>query len=86
MAKSASEFCHQRSSPMLLLVGTDDRTVLPRNSYRLADKLKQHGNSVELVEFDGYGHVAMVAKLAKPLRGEGALLAPITKFIEKYRD
>ena len=72
--------------PMLLLVGTDDRTVLPRNSYRLADKLKQHGNSVELVEFDGYGHVAMVAKLAKPLRGQGALLAPITTFIEKYQD
>ncbi|HBX59083.1 MAG TPA: alpha/beta hydrolase [Methylophaga sp.] len=72
--------------PMLLLVGTDDRTVLPRNSYRLADKLKQHGNSVELVEFDGYGHVAMVAKLAKPLRGQGALLAPITTFIEKHQD
>lgn len=72
--------------PMLLLVGNDDRTVLPRNSFRLADRLKQHGNSVKLIEFNGYGHVAMVAKLAKPLRGNGALLTPIVSFIEQHRD
>ena len=72
--------------PMLLLVGNDDRTVLPRNTHHLADKLEQYGNEVEVKEFEGYGHVAMVAKLARPLRGEGALLTPIAQFVARYRD
>ncbi|WP_292360934.1 MULTISPECIES: alpha/beta hydrolase [unclassified Methylophaga] len=78
-------FIREDHPPTLLLVGKNDRTVLPRNSYRLAEKLKKHGNSVELVEFNNYGHVAMVAKLAKPLRGDGALLRPIVNFVEKHR-
>lgn len=79
-------FVGEGHPPTLLLVGNNDRTVLPRNSYRLADKLKKYDNSVELVEFNDYGHVAMIAKLAKPLRGNGALLAPIVSFVEKHRD
>lgn len=71
--------------PILLMVGDKDRTVLPRNSYRFAEKLKQYGNNVELVELSNYGHVAMVAKLAKPLRGDGALLTPIVDFVEQHR-
>lgn len=67
--------------PMLLLVGNDDRTVLPRNSRHLADKIQENGGKVSLVEFDDYGHVAMVAKLAKPLRGEGRLLQTIRDFV-----
>lgn len=78
-------FVGEAHPPTLLLVGNNDRTVLPRNSYRFAEKLKQYGNDVELVELSDYGHVAMVAKLAKPLRGDGALLAPIVSFVEQHR-
>lgn len=78
-------FVGEDHPPTLLLVGNNDRTVLPRNSYRFAEKLKQYGNDVELVELSNYGHVAMVAKLAKPLRGDGALLAPIVSFVELHR-
>lgn len=78
-------FVGEDHPPTLLLVGNNDRTVLPRNSYRFAEKLKQYGNDVELVELSDYGHVAMVAKLAKPLRGDGALLAPIVSFVEQHR-
>lgn len=70
--------------PMLLLVGGKDSTVLPRNSYRLAEKLAENGNAVELVSFEDFGHVAMVAKLARPLRGEGDLLLPIIRFIRQH--
>jgi len=70
--------------PMLLLVGEKDSTVLPRNSYRLAEKLTENGNTVELVRFEDYGHVAMVAKLARPLRAEGDLLQPIVRFIRQH--
>ncbi|THK40821.1 alpha/beta hydrolase [Methylophaga sp. SB9B] len=78
-------FVGEDHPPTLLLVGNNDRTVLPRNSYRFAEKLKQYGNDVELIELSNYGHVAMVAKLAKPLRGDGALLAPIVSFVEQHR-
>ncbi len=71
--------------PMLLMVGERDLTVWPRNSYHLADKIAQQGGEVELLKFPDYGHVSMVAKLAKPLRGDGALLKPILAFIDKHR-
>ncbi|MDT8311956.1 MAG: alpha/beta hydrolase [Methylophaga sp.] len=71
--------------PMLLMVGERDLTVWPRNSYRLADKLTEQGGEVTLLKFPDYGHVSMVAKLAKPLRGNGELLQPILAFIDKHR-
>lgn len=71
--------------PMLLMVGERDLTVWPRNSYRLADKIAEQGGDVQLLKFASYGHVSMVAKLAKPLRGDGAILQPILAFIDKHR-
>lgn len=70
--------------PMLLLVGEDDRTVLPKNSYNLAAKIREKGGNVQLETFDEYGHVAMVAKLAKPLRGEGQMLQIIKDFVSRH--
>lgn len=70
--------------PMLLLVGEDDLTVLPKNSHNLAAKIREKGGNVELEAFDDYGHVAMVAKLAKPLRGEGELLSVIKDFVSRH--
>jgi len=70
--------------PMLLLVGEDDLTVLPKNSYNLAAKIREKGGYVQLEAFEDYGHVAMVAKLAKPLRGEGRLLQVIKDFVSRH--
>lgn len=67
--------------PMLLLVGEDDGTVWPRNTYNLAQKIRAAEGRVEVVRYPGWGHVDMVAKLAKPLRGDGALLDRIADFI-----
>lgn len=77
------EFVTGQHPPMLLMVGLDDLTVWPRNSIRLAQKLEAQGSNVQLVQLEGYGHVAMVAKLARPLRGDGALLKPIVEFINQ---
>lgn len=71
--------------PMLLMVGERDLTVWPRNSFRLAEKVAAAGGEVVLQKFPDYGHVAMVAKLAKPLRGDGAILQPILEFIDLHR-
>lgn len=70
--------------PMLLLVGNNDLTVWPKNSRHLAAEIRENNGNVKLVEFEDYGHVAMVAKLARPLRGDGRLLDTITTFIHRH--
>lgn len=78
------EFVTGKNQPMLLLVGLKDGTVWPRNTFNLAAKIKSKGSTVEVVEFAKYGHIDMVSKLAKPLRGNGELLKPIVDFINSH--
>lgn len=77
-------FADGKNPPMLLLVGLKDDTVLPRNSFNLATKIKQNGGNVQVVEFAHYGHIDMVAKLAKPLRQEGSLLKAMVSFVNAH--
>ena len=77
-------FVDGKNPPILLAVGQKDSTVWPRNTVNLAKKIKENNGLVEVVEFEKYGHVDMVAKLAKPLRGDGALLNAITRFIDSH--
>jgi Prolyl oligopeptidase family len=69
---------------MLLLVGKQDTKVWPRNTYHFADKIKAAGGAVEVAEFANYGHIDMVAKLAKPLRGDDELLNTVIVFLQKH--
>lgn len=74
-------FVDGKNPPMLLAVGKKDGTVWPRNTYNMAEKIKMNKGSVKVVEFESYGHIDMVAKLAKPLRGDGELLKAVADFI-----
>ena len=75
-------FVDGKSPPMLLAVGKKDGTVWPRNSYNLAQKIKNNNGLAQVITFENYGHIDMVAKLAKPLRGGGELLKAINDFIK----
>lgn len=79
-----TEYVTGKNQPILLLVGIKDGTVWPRNTFNLAMKIKAKGGPVEVVKFSTYGHIDMVAKLAKPLRGNGELLEPIIDFINSH--
>ena len=74
-------FVNGKHPPMLLVVGKKDGAVWPRNTYNMAEKIKKNNGLVKLVEFENYNHIDMVAKLAKPLRGDGELLKAVTDFI-----
>ena len=76
-------FVTGNNPPMLLLVGTADDTVWPKNTYNLAAKIKAAGGPVQVIEYPGWGHIDMVAKLAKPLRDE-SLLKAIADFIRQH--
>lgn len=54
--------------PALLMTGTADVTVLPRNAQVLAAALANLGRPVRLHEYPGVGHADLVAALAVPLR------------------
>lgn len=69
--------------PMLLLVGTKDNTVWPKNTYNLAAKIRAKGGPVEVKEFAGYSHIDMAAKLARPIRDQ-VMLSSITSFISRH--
>lgn len=78
------EFVTGKNQPLLLLVGLKDGSVWPRNTFNLTAKIKAKGGDVQKVEYPTFGHIDMVAKLAKPLRGDGVLLKPIVEFINTH--
>jgi acetyl esterase/lipase len=75
-------FARADAPPMLLLTGTDDTTVYPRNSINLAHKLRKAGASVEIKEYQGIKHVPILLALAKPLRSWAPALDDVTSFFK----
>ena len=65
----------------LLIHGTDDDTVWPRNSERLADRLRESGIDVQLRLYDGVGHARVVAAMASPLDGLAKTADDVIAFV-----
>ena len=68
-------FVSPAAPPMLLVHGARDRTVLPRNSARLAGTLRSAGCTAEERIYPVIGHKLLVAALAFPQR----FLAPVLR-------
>lgn len=77
-------FVDGKNPPILLAVGKRDRTVLPFNTDHMANKILEKQGAVEVATFNDYDHVDMVAKLAKPLRGDGKLYRTVLDFLAKH--
>ena len=74
-------FARADAPPMLLVHGTADRVVMPYNSRRLAERLKQLGAPVTLRMYSGVNHTDTVASLAGALRGRTPALAESSRFL-----
>jgi acetyl esterase/lipase len=79
-ASQPINFVTPGAPPMLLATGDDDTTVLPRNSQRLAEKLRQAGNQVELITYAGVGHATIVGAFAAPL----GFIAPVKQDVLRF--
>lgn len=66
--------------PFLLITGDSDGTVYPRNSQRLAERLKAVGARAELVLLPGLGHADVLTALARPLRWRAPVLDEVARF------
>ena len=67
--------------PMLLAHGTKDSTVGAGNSRRFAKRLTDCGNAVELIEYQGIGHLGILLSLARSLRHRTTLYSDMLRFI-----
>ncbi|MGJ8619458.1 MAG: alpha/beta hydrolase [Methylophilaceae bacterium] len=76
-------FVTGENQPALLMVGLKDDTVWPKNTINLAKAIKDKNGEVEVLEYPSYSHVDMVAKLAKPFRGNSTLLDDMVQFMQQ---
>lgn len=67
--------------PMLLAYGTDDTTVLPRNTLALAAKLRSFDSPVEVKPYASVGHIGIILSLAPGFRGRTSLRQDILDFV-----
>ena len=79
-------FADAGNPPALLLTGAEDSTVYPRNSEALAARLRAAGVPVELKEYPGVGHIAIMTSIARPLRGQVPVLEDAVRFAREVTD
>jgi len=78
-------FVTGENQPTLLMVGLKDGTVWPRNTINLANTISEKNGQVEVLKYPNYGHVDMVAKLAKPFRADSRLLTDMVEFMQSHQ-
>ncbi|MCQ0971565.1 alpha/beta hydrolase [Paracoccus sp. TK19116] len=68
--------------PSLLIHGTSDKTVEPRQTRDLAEALQRSGDSAELQMVEGAGHIDIIGAIAWPLRFTAPTLDLVTEFAD----
>jgi acetyl esterase/lipase len=77
-------FARAGAPPMLLMAGTADRVVQPRNSTALAAALKAKGATVELKLYKGQSHIDLAKSLSPLFRGSNPALADSVAFLKAH--
>ena len=77
-------FVRRDAPPMLLMHGTADTVVRPRNSERLAAALKAAGASAELRLYPGKSHIDTIKSLSPLFRGTTSALADSVAFFNAH--
>jgi acetyl esterase/lipase len=70
--------------PLLLLTGSDDTQVKPRNSAALASKLKSLGGPVQTMVYPGLGHIGLVTAIAPLFQWRAPVLRDVMDFIRDH--
>lgn len=70
--------------PMLLMQGSSDKVVWPRNATSLAAALQREGEPVELKLYPDIGHAAILLSLSRPFRGKSSALEDSVRFILQH--
>ena len=71
--------------PMLLVAGTEDTIVMPRNTSSLAQRIRQDGGPVESKLYPGIGHIGLITAMAPLFQSRAPVLDDLWRFIEAHR-
>ncbi len=74
-------FVRADAPPMLLVHGTDDTVVRPRNARILAQRLTEVGAATTAVLMEGMSHDDLVLKLARPFDRDARVKAAVLNFL-----
>ena len=77
-------YARKDAPPMMLVTGTEDTTVRPKNARNLAAKLAALGAPVELKEYAGQGHEDIAMALSLPFRGKSPVLEDTVHFLNAH--
>lgn len=75
-------FVRKDAPSFLILHGTADTTVYPKNAKSLLKHLTDVGASAKLIEYQGVSHVGILLDIAKPLRSNAPVLDDVVKFFK----
>lgn len=75
-------FARRGAPPALLIHGTDDGTVRPRNSEELTRRLLASGASARYLPLAGVGHSGILLSLSQPFRDRAPVIEEITGFVD----
>lgn len=70
--------------PMLLMQGSADKVVEPRNATSLAAAMNREGESAQVKMFPGIGHTAILLAMSRPFRGKAPVLDDAVAFIREH--
>ena len=70
--------------PMLLMQGTTDKIVWPRNARSLGATLENAGESARVTLYPDIGHFAILFAMSRPLRGKAPVLDDTLAFIREH--
>ena len=73
-----------KAPPMLLLAGTADETVRPRNTTSLAAHATAAGGQAEAKLYPGIGHIGLILSIAPAFQWKAPVLADIQRFIASH--
>jgi len=83
-ATQPTRFVTAASPPAFLATGEADTMVYPRNTVKLAARLRSAGVEVEERHYPGIDHVRMVLALSRPFRGRAPVLDEMTRFLHAH--
>lgn len=77
-------FVNGDEPPMLLMQGTTDKIVWPRNARSLGATLEKAGESAQVTLYPNIGHFAILLAMSRPLRGKAPVLEDTLAFIREH--
>ena len=83
-ATQPTSFVAPDAPPAFLATGDADTMVYPRNTVKLAARLRAAGVAVEERHYPGVDHVRMVLALSRPFRSRAPVLDQMTAFLHAH--